>query len=345
MSKNVGFALLGCGHIAKKHADAIQELSTGTLVAVCDLDAKRAQAFGESYGIDWFTSTDEMMDKKGQDIDVINILTPSGYHYQNTIDLVPYGKHLCVEKPMALNTKDADSMIQACDAAGIHLFVVKQNRFNWAVQQLHQAVERDRLGKLVIGSVCLRWCRPQSYYDKDAWRGTSDLDGGVFANQASHFIDLLQWFMGDVESVFARGAKRLANIEVEDTGVVILKFKSGALGVVEATTGARPSNLEASLSILGEGGAVEIGGPAVNELQTWKFQTPLSEDANIFEQEQQQQDAGHTRHLRYLNTVVETVVDNKPPAVDGRTGRKSLELIEAIYKSMRLGREITMAEL
>ena len=214
MHKKVGFALLGCGNIGQKYCSVIVNyLEAAELVAVCDLDLKRAEALGVKYSVPYFNDADKMMEQLGKNIDVINILTPSGYHCQNVLDLVSYGKHLCVEKPMALTLEDADTMIQACEKAGVHLFVVNQNRFNLPIQKLRLAVERERFGKLVMGSVRLRWCRPQSYYDQANWRGTWALDGGVFANQTYHFIDLLQWLMGDVESVIAKGATRLADIE------------------------------------------------------------------------------------------------------------------------------------
>src|ERR1700722_6272048 len=174
--------------------------------------------------------------------DVLVILTESGRHAEHAIALAPHGKHIIVEKPMALTLDDADEMIRACDRHGVRLFVVKQNRFNVPVTKLRQALERGRFGKLVLGTVRVRWCRRQDYYDQDAWRGTWALDGGVLSNQASHHIDLLEWMMGDVESVFAKARTALVDIETEDTGVVIIKFKNGALGIVEATTATRPKD-------------------------------------------------------------------------------------------------------
>ena len=162
-----------------------------------------------------------------------------------------------VEKPMALTLDDADSMIEACDNHGVKLFIVKQNRFNVPVVQLRKALEDGRFGKLIMGTVRVRWCRPQAYYDQDSWRGTWAYDGGVLTNQASHHIDLLEWMLGDVESVFAKSKTALVDIEAEDTAVVILKFRNGALGVIEATTAIRPKDLEGSLSVLGEKGSVE----------------------------------------------------------------------------------------
>jgi len=245
------------------------QIQGACLAAVCDLVEEKASKIGEQFAIPFFTDMHEMMQKVN--IDVVVVLTESGKHAEQVVALAHYGKHIIVEKPMALTLDDADAMIQACDDAGIKLFVVKQNRFNVPVVKAHQALKAGRFGKLVLGTVRVRWCRTQSYYDQAPWRGTWALDGGVLSNQASHHVDLLEWMMGDVESVFAMGTTALAKIEAEDTAVVTLRFKNGALGVIEATTATRPNDLEGSLSILGEGGTVEIGGFAVNKMKVWNF--------------------------------------------------------------------------
>jgi len=269
----LGFAFIGCGRIAKKHAELLvsSNIEGAKLVAVCDIKTERAKTFGERYGVPWFSDMHAMMQSVGEQVNVVSVLTESGNHAKHTMELSRYGRHIVVEKPMALRLEDADAMIQACDKAGVKLFVVKQNRYNLPVQKLREAMEQGRFGKLVLGTVRVRWCRPQGYYDQDAWRGTWAMDGGVFTNQASHHIDLLEWMMGEPESVFARSATALVDIETEDTGVAVIKFRNGALGIVEATTAARPSDLEGSISILGEKGTVEISGFAVNEMKTWNF--------------------------------------------------------------------------
>lgn len=343
MSKKVGFALLGCGSIAQKHCSAIvNHLEKAALVAVCDLSIEKARSIGERYAVPWYRDVHQMMEQMGQHIDVVNILTPSGYHCSNVLDLAPYSKHLCVEKPMALTVQDADTMIEACKGAGIHLFVVKQNRFNLPVQKLRRAIDGGQFGKLVLGSARVRWCRPEHYYNSADWRGTWALDGGVFANQASHFIDLLQWLMGDVQSVFAKGARRLANIEAEDTGIATLQFCSGALGVLEATTAIRPSNLEGSLTIMGEQGTVEIGGHSANELRLWKFTNPKPEDEKIFDFAKNLPNFKAFSHVNYLDSVIKTITKGVAPAVNGDAGRISLQLISAIYESMETGQEVNV---
>jgi len=341
MSK-LRFALVGCGRIAKKHAEILaKQLPDAELTAVCDTKADRAEAYGKKYNVPHFTDMHEMMKKAGDRIDVLNILTPSGNHAENTVALAPYGKHIVVEKPMALTIDDADSMIGACDRAGVKLFVVKQNRYNYPVQKLRLALEEGRFGKLVLGTVRVRWCREQKYYDQDSWRGTWRYDGGVFTNQASHHVDLLEWMMGDVESVFAKSATQLVKIEAEDTGVVVLKFKNGALGIIEATTATRPKDLEGSISILGEKGTVEIGGFAVNEMKIWNFVEGRPEDAEVVAQfRNNPPDVYGFGHVEYLKDVIDSIKNNKKALVDGLEGRKSLELIMAIYESIETGKEV-----
>jgi len=342
----IKFALVGCGRIARKHAANIGEglIQGAELACVCDLNAERAKYYGEKYDVPWFDSISTMMGEMFESIDVVSILTPSGDHAANTIELAPYGKHLVVEKPMALTLSDADKMIRACDEYGIRLFVVKQNRFNLPVRKLREAVDAGRFGKLVLGTVRVRWCRDQSYYDQDSWRGTWQHDGGVFANQSIHHIDLLQWMMGDVESVFAKSATALVDIQAEDTGIVLLKFKSGALGVIEATTASRPKDLEGSLSILGEGGTVEVGGFAVNEMKVWNFVDKENEDEQVIDRYvQNPSDVYGFGHTEYLKNVVDSINHGSPALVDGLEGKKSLELVTAIYESIETGKEITVS--
>ena len=239
-----------------------------------------------------------------------------------------YGKHIIVEKPMALRLSDADSMIRACDTAGIKLFVVKQNRFNLPVVKLKEALDEGRFGKLFLGTIRVRWCRTQEYYDQDSWRGTWAMDGGVLTNQASHHIDLLEWTVGEIESVFAKSKTAVSDIEAEDTAVVIVKFRNGALGVIEATTAVRPKDLEGSISILGEKGTVEIGGFAVNEMKTWNFCDSSPEDKDILTKYSvNPPNVYGFGHQAYYEHVVDCINNNKKHLVDGLEGRKSIELI------------------
>jgi len=339
----LNFALVGCGRISKRHGELLGEnqISGARLVAVCDKVLDKAELIAQKYAIPAYSCLHEMM--KNEKIDVVVVLTESGVHAQHTMELAPYGAHIMVEKPMALTLDDADKMIEACDTNGVKLFVVKQNRFNVPVVQLRKALEDGRFGKLIMGTVRVRWCRPQSYYDQDSWRGTWAYDGGVLTNQASHHVDLLEWMMGDVESVFARSKTALVDIEAEDTAVVILKFRNGALGVIEATTAIRPKDLEGSLSVLGEKGSVEIGGFAVNEMKTWNFSEPLDDDDEVIDKYSvNPPNVYGFGHQAYYEHVIDCLNNKTAQLVDGLQGRKSLELINAIYESIETGKEISL---
>lgn len=336
------FALVGCGRIAKKHAEILSggHVSGARLAAVCDIREDRAQAFGQTYGVPHFPGIRQMMEAQ-VGIDVVNVLTPSGLHAANTLELAAYGKHIVVEKPMALTVDDADRMIEACDLAGIRLFIVKQNRYNRAVVRAREALDSGRFGRLVMGTVRVRWCRTQEYYDQDDWRGTWELDGGVFANQASHHVDLLQWMLGEWESVYAKAGTSLVDIEAEDTGVAVIKFRNGALGVVEATNATRPSDLEGSLSLLGERGSAVIGGFAVNQVETWQFAQPEAGDEDVVGVCRETPPSVYGfGHIPYLEHVVRCIEGERQALVDGLEGRRSIELISAIYESIETGREV-----
>lgn len=339
----LNFALVGCGRIAKRHSELLGhgQIDGARLSAVCDIVAGKAQAIGEKFEVPAYTDMHEMMRREA--VDVVVVLTESGHHAKHVVELAAHGKHIVVEKPMALTLDDADAMIRACDAAGVRLFVVKQNRFNVPVVKARQALEEGRFGKMVLGTVRVRWCRTQQYYDQDAWRGTWALDGGVLTNQASHHVDLLEWMMGDVESVFALSTTALVNIETEDTAAVVLKFASGALGVIEATTAARPTDIEGSLSLLGERGTVEIGGFAVNEMKLWRFTEPRDGDERVLNEfSVNPPNVYGFGHQAYYEHVVDCLRHDRRHLVDGLEGRKSLELITAIYESVETGREVAL---
>ena len=341
----MNFAIMGCGRISKRHCDLLinKEVKRASLTAVCDVNITKAKEVGEKYKVPYYSSLKELMKVHKDEIDVISILTPSGLHAKHTIEAAQHKKHIVVEKPMALTLSDADKMISACDKNGVRLFVVKQNRFNVPVVKLREAMESGRFGKLVLGTVRVRWCRPQHYYDLDEWRGTWAYDGGVLTNQASHHIDLLEWMMGDVESVFAKSSTALVNIETEDTAVVTLKFTNGALGIIEATTATRPKDLEGSISILGENGTVVIGGFAVNEMNTWNFKEEQPGDLEVLENYSvNPPNVYGFGHKEYLNHVIECLENNCKQLVDGLEGRRSLELIMAIYESIETGKEVFM---
>ena len=339
----LGFALMGAGRIAQRHAELLGtgKIENGRLVAICDPQGDRAQQLAEKYGVPHFKSYEEMSAAESFDVGVV--LTPSGMHGGHAIEVAESGRHVVVEKPMALTLSDADAMIGACDANGVKLFVIKQNRFNVPVQKMREALEAGRFGKITMGTVRVRWCRRQDYYDQDEWRGTWAQDGGVLTNQASHHIDLLEWMLGDVETVYAQSRTALVDIETEDTAVVCLRFSSGALGVIEATTATRPVDLEGSISILGENGTVVIGGFAVNEMQTWEFADGNDADAEVLSKYSvNPPDVYGFGHKSYYDHVVDCLENGGPNLVGGLTGRRSLELISAIYESIETGLPVNM---
>jgi UDP-N-acetyl-2-amino-2-deoxyglucuronate dehydrogenase len=337
------FGIVGCGRIAKRHSEILGNglIDGAQLSAVCDVRSERADEMAQKFGIKAYYSLEDMLESG--EIDVVSILTPSGMHAEHTIAAANAGKHVVVEKPMALRLEDADAMIAACDRARVKLFVVKQNRLNVPVVKARQALDAGRFGKLVLGTVRVRWRRDQSYYNQDSWRGTWAQDGGVLSNQASHHVDLLEYFMGDVVSVHARATRALVDIEAEDTAIATLEFANGALGVVEATNAARPRDLEGSLSILGEGGTVVIGGFAVNKIETWEFAQPLPGDDEVLEKFSVNPPSVYGYgHQAYYEHVLDSLMTDSAALVDGLEGRRSLELITALYESIETGKNTTL---
>ncbi|QFY88683.1 Gfo/Idh/MocA family oxidoreductase [Magnetovirga frankeli] len=335
--------LVGCGRIAKRHAEllGLGQINGARLAAVCDLNAERLGLFTNEYDVPGYLEMEEMADN-GR-VNLLSVLTPSGMHAEHVIRLARFGLPLVVEKPMALRLEDADAMLEACDRYGSRLFVVKQNRFNLPVIKLREALDAGRFGRLVMGTARVRWRRTQDYYDQDDWRGTWALDGGVLANQASHHIDMLSWMLGEVDSVYATGMTALADIEAEDTAAVILKFRNGALGIIEATTATRPDNLEGSISLLGEGGTVVIGGFAVNEIQEWRFVDALPSDEVVKrDYSVNPPDVYGFGHKAYYEHVVSCIESGCQQLVDGLVGRRNIELLNAIYESMASGREVRL---
>jgi len=339
----LNIALVGCGRIAKRHSEllGLNQIKGARLAAVCDTIQEKAFNIGKNFNVPAYGDMDEMMKK--EKVDIVVVLTPSGVHAKNVINLAKYGKDIIVEKPMALTIDNADSMIAACDKNKCRLFIIKQNRFNVPVVKLRKALEAGRFGKLVLGTVRVRWTRHQAYYDQDNWRGTWAMDGGVLSNQASHHLDLLEWMMGDIESVFAKATTALAEIEAEDTAVATVKFKNGALGIIEATTATRPTDLEGSISVLGEQGSVVVGGVAVNKMKTWIFENEEQDDEEVLEKYSvNPPNVYGFGHQAYYEHVVKCIVDGGPNLVDGLEGRKSIELISAIYESIETGKEIAL---
>ena len=332
--------LVGCGRISRNHFDAIAKVDGLELAAVCDTDVERARQAGETYGVPSYRALDEML--RAGDFDVVAICTPSGLHSPQGIAAARAGKHVVTEKPMSLSLRQADDLVRACDDAGVQLFVVKQNRLNPPIQLIKRAVDKGRFGRIYLANVTVRWQRPQEYYDAEPWRGTWEFDGGAFMNQASHYVDLIQWLVGPVESVMGKTATQARRIEAEDSGIGVLKFRSGALGVIEVNVLTYPRNLEGSITIIGERGTVKIGGTAVNRVEHWTFAEYDDDDKLV--------DAANTNpptvygfgHEGYYRNVLAVLRGEAKPETDGRAGRKSLELILGIYESAKTGCEVAI---
>jgi UDP-N-acetyl-2-amino-2-deoxyglucuronate dehydrogenase len=339
--RKVRFALIGCGRIAANHVESISHhADRAELVAVCDTNPKALQAAGERTGAKGYQSLSALL--KESNADCVVLTTPSGLHSQQAIEVARAGLDVMTEKPMATRWNDGLAMVRACDEAGVRLFVVKQNRSNRTLQLLKQAVEKERFGRIYMVNVNVFWTRPQEYYDSAVWRGTWEFDGGAFMNQASHYVDLLDWLCGPVESVMAYTGTLARNIEVEDTGVAALKWRNGAMGSINVTMLTYPKNLEGSITILGERGTVRLGGVAVNEIKHWEFDTPDPMDQETGDASYQTTSVYGFGHPLYYDNVIRVLRGEADPETDGREGLKSLELLIAMYLSARDGERISL---
>jgi UDP-N-acetyl-2-amino-2-deoxyglucuronate dehydrogenase len=341
VDRKVRFALVGYGRIAKNHLEAIRRHSEhAELVAVCDTDPKALQRAMQDAQAPGFDSLSALL--AGSRPDCVVLATPSGLHPQQVIEIAAAGVDAMTEKPMATRWSDGLGMVRACDEAGVRLFVVKQNRRNRTLQLLKQAVGQGRFGRIYMVNVNVFWSRPQAYYDSADWRGTWEFDGGAFMNQASHYVDLLDWLIGPVESVMAYTGTLARNIEVEDTGVAALKWRNGAMGSINVTMLTWPKNLEGSITILGEKGSVRVGGVAVNQIEHWEFQDSDPMDAQLDEASYQTTSVYGFGHPLYYEGVIRSLREALPPEIDGREGLKSLELLIAMYLSARDGKRVNL---
>lgn len=339
--RRIRFALVGCGRISKNHIESLKKHSKDAeVVAVCDIKDDALEAAQAATRSEAFLRYEDLLEKS--DADVVVIATPSGLHAEQTVLAAKTGKHVITEKPMATRWQDGKRMVAACDAAKVRLFVVKQNRRNATLQHLKRAIGEKRFGRIYMASINVFWTRPQEYYDAAKWRGTWEFDGGAFMNQASHYVDLLDWMIGPVESVQAYTATLERDIEVEDTGALALRWRSGTLGTMSVTMLTYPKNLEGSITVLGEKGTVRIGGLAVNEIQHWEFADKRPEDERVHEASYATTSVYGFGHPLYYENVIETLRGKAEPATDGREGLRSLELLVAIYISARDGRRVTL---
>jgi UDP-N-acetyl-2-amino-2-deoxyglucuronate dehydrogenase len=339
--RKIRFALAGCGRISASHFEAIRRhADRAELVAVCDTDANALDAAVKRTGARGFDDLGEML--AGIEADAVVLCTPSGLHPSQAIQVANAGTSVITEKPMATRWSDGLDMVRACDRAGVRLFVVKQNRRNATLQLLKRALEQRRFGRIFMVTINVFWTRPQSYYDSSSWRGTWEFDGGALMNQASHYVDLVDWLIGPVESVQAYIATLARNIQVEDTATVGVRWRSGALGSVNVTMLTYPKNLEGSITILGETGTVRVGGVAVNEIQRWEFVTPAPEDEHVRSASYETTSVYGFGHPLYYDNVIRTMRGEAQAETDGREGLRSLEILIASYLSARDGRRVAL---
>lgn len=339
--RKIRFALVGCGRIANNHFGAIERhADRAELVGVCDIDSAARERAAQQTGARPFASLTEMLAQC--DADAYILTTPSGLHAEQAIQIAAAGRHVITEKPMATRWEDGKRMVDACDAAGVRLFVVKQNRRNATLQLLKRAVEKKRFGRIYMVNLNVFWTRPQEYYDSAAWRGTWEFDGGAFMNQASHYVDLIDWIVGPLESLHAYTGTLERDIEVEDTGVISLRWRNGALGSMNVTMLTYPKNLEGSITILGEKGTVRIGGVAVNEVQNWDFAEPDEDDAKVANASYETTSVYGFGHPLYYDNVIRVLRGEAEPETDGREGLRSLEVLIAAYRSARDGKRVAL---
>lgn len=339
--RRIRFGVVGCGRIAGKHFEALtRHAERAEVTAVCDTDPAALERAVADTGAAGFARLEEMLARA--DLDAVVLATPSGLHAQQGIQVAASGRHVVTEKPMATRWSDGVELVRACDRAGVRLFVVKQNRCNPTLRLLKRAVETGRFGRLYMVQSNVFWQRPQEYYDSARWRGTWEFDGGALMNQASHYVDLLEWLVGPVQSVHAFTATLARNIQVEDTGVVNLRWRSGALGSMSVTMLTYPKNLEGSITLIGEKGTVRLGGVAVNEIQQWEFAEPHPDDERITEASYRTDSVYGVGHPLYYENVISSLRGEAEAQTDGREGLRSLELLIGIYLSARDGRTVSL---
>jgi len=341
LDRRIRFALVGCGRISQNHLNAVaQHPERAELVAVCDIDRRALSQAVSASGARGYDSLRQLLAESNAD--VVVLATPSGLHPEQTVQIAAAKRHVMTEKPMATRWQDGNRMVNACDVAGVRLFVIKQNRRNATLQLLKRTVDKKRFGRIYMVNINVFWSRPQSYYDSARWRGTWEFDGGAFMNQASHYVDLLDWLIGPIESVQAYTATLARNIQVEDSGVMNVRWRSGALGSVNVTMLTYRKNLEGSITILGERGTVRVGGVAVNEIQHWEFADQDEDDLQVKNASYQTSSVYGFGHPLYYDNVIKVLRGEAEPDTDGREGLRSLEVLIAAYLSARDGRRVPL---
>ena len=345
---SLGFGIVGCGMIAGFHAKAINEIEDAHLVACQSRRMEAAEAFAAQHGGKAYAELADML--ADPSIDVVTVCTPSGAHLDPAVAAAKAQKHVIVEKPLEVTTERCDKIIEACQQNNVTLSTIFPSRFHDSSILLKKAIDQGRFGTLTLGDAYVKWFRTQEYYDSGQWRGTWELDGGgALMNQAIHSVDLLLWLMGDVAEVSAQAAT-LAHerIEVEDVVTASLKFKNGALGVIEATTAAFPGMLK-KIEIHGNQGSAVI---EEEDIKTWQFAQEKADDKAIIEKYAAMTETGggaadpaaigHAAHAKQFNDVVNAINNKSALKIDGAEGRRSVEVILAIYEAAKTGQRISI---
>jgi UDP-N-acetyl-2-amino-2-deoxyglucuronate dehydrogenase len=333
MNTAVNVGIIGCGRISGHHCRSIVETDGANLVAVCDLEVGKAQAYRDQFGPRAYDNYNEML-QENPEIDTVAIITPSGMHYEHALDVITrYRKNIIVEKPTFMKPSQVKEAYARAEAAGVKIFAVFQNRHNRAVRRVLRGLGEGELGTLRSVAVRVRWCRPQRYYDLAPWRGTFAMDGGCLTNQGIHHVDLLRLLGGPVERVCGVHRTLGADIEVEDTASATIAFESGAIGALEITTAARPIDYEASLSLVCEKGLAQIGGIAVNELQVY---TPDPEACAANSEDFSGNVYGHG-HIKIYEEIVRCVRSGEPYPVTFDDTLATIQLLNAFYVSDETG--------
>lgn len=326
---NIG--IIGCGFIAKKHATAIEAIEGAKLVAVSDKIPGNMTYYKEEYDAVPYEDSEEML--KRDDLDIVSICTPTGLHAMLAIQAAEAGKHVILEKPIAMRLEEADSIIEACRKNNVKLSIVHPNRYRPVVKELKKILDSGALGKISHANAIVNWNRNQAYYDQSPWRGTKAGDGGALMNQAIHNLDLLLWFMGDVQEVFSMEATRLRDIEAEDVSNGLVKFKTGALGLIQASTTVYPKNYEESITLFGESGTIKIGGSNALYFEHIEVKDMNESKKNELIESVKEEPWGKPGHQHIIEDMIKAVKEDTEPAINGEEGRRSLELVLAMYES------------
>ncbi|MGB3774934.1 MAG: Gfo/Idh/MocA family oxidoreductase [Leeuwenhoekiella sp.] len=326
------FAVVGCGNIGKRHVAVINSEDQAQLVAVCDIDTRVLEDLQTTYAIKTYTDYKTMLDES--DIDIVCICTPHGLHASMSETAAKSGKHVLVEKPMALTSETAKKMIKTAKEEGVNLYVVKQNRYNKPIILVKNLLDEQRLGKIFMVQTNVLWNRHQKYYDESPWRGKKDSEGGALHTQVSHFLDLLIWWFGDIVEAKSLYDTLNHNVEIEDCGVSALRFQNGALGSLVWTTCVYNANYEGSITIVGELGTIKIGGRYLNKIDYWDVQSypqPLDEEFTDLPNTYSHYQGTSSNHDKLINNLIAQFIQNRKGVVEGPEGLKSIEAIEKIY--------------